>query len=92
MSAPPFLADKAGNVWLGGHKDNRNTVKVLLGDNWLDVTESLPPDLIERKLRNKMWMAGVGDGSTVYITDGDPIYQGGASVFGMVYAGRLSTW
>ena len=89
MSVPAFLADKAGNVWLGFHKDDRNMVKVLLGDNWLDVTESLPPDLIERKLHNNIRMAAVGDGSAVYITDGDPIYQGGASVFGKVVDGKV---
>ncbi|NQT19701.1 MAG: hypothetical protein HQ592_08345 [Planctomycetes bacterium] len=81
------VADKAGNIWLSPYLRPRRPLKVLIGDTWLDATASLCK--AGSRDGRKIFIATIGDGSMVYVTDITAACRGGTSFYGEVVDGDL---
>jgi hypothetical protein len=78
-----IFVDKSGNIWL---KDSRN-LHVLVGDRWLDGGEAIKKAGAARP--EVEYLAGVGDGSRVYLNDFNFKPEQKAAFFGEVKNGEL---
>jgi len=70
--SPPLVADKAGNIWRTERRRETDSLRVLAGDHWIDAAALLPkPDGKEQDRRPLRidYIAPVGDGSMIYITE-----------------------
>ena len=79
------VADREENIWL--HRRDPNSLKVLTGDGWLDAEAPLrkmgSPDTRVR------FIAGIGDGRMVYLTDFRSARDNGVSCYGEVSDGQI---
>ena len=76
-----IVVDKGGNIWLV------ESLKVLAGDQWLEASQALSD--AGMRSNNVEYLALLGDGSRVYVTDLFLVHDGGRSFFGEVQDGRL---
>ncbi|MGH7180203.1 MAG: hypothetical protein ACREJC_22685 [Tepidisphaeraceae bacterium] len=83
---PSIAFDRAGNVWLSQRPDLH--LQVLVEDKWIDATRQLK----KMGLRDGCvtFLAPVGEGNQIYMTDYGLRHDGGGSFLGHVTDGKLA--